>query len=92
LVKLRYDPTHLINIFTQPSPTGDYYITQCNLNNLANCQQVINAVITYAQKDFSTQIQKAITPGDKPQGSLALDQTIIDARRGIAQIYDDTQH
>lgn len=48
------EPEKLAGIFSNNQK--DYYVTSCNFNNISKCQNAINVVISYAQNDFSQQV------------------------------------
>ncbi len=57
VIQLGGTPTKLTDIFTK-SKEGDYYFASCPLNaaGFANCSNVIDGVIKYAQTELPTQV------------------------------------
>lgn len=64
------DPSELSNIFAKKTD-GGYYITSCDLDHWQDCQGAIDAIINYAQINFSKQI-KPSNVGEKPVGNLVV--------------------
>lgn len=48
------EPQYLSSILKTNS-TGDYYSTSCNLQNMNDCVQAANGLLTYATKNFTNQ-------------------------------------